>query len=413
MVAQHIFVLIGVDNQLSIAEVISVMQSNGVEVEFIERVGRIALFTAFRAGTRISILPGLERLGWSFKIGRLSDSIPSGEHSIEDYQDATKNIEFPEPLAEKSRWGISVFSPSKSVDPSIFSRMKGLVASHLKENGVKKTKFVPTDVVSESFREVSCASIIRNNLLRRGFEVLIIDIGDKLHFGLTEWAVDTVAFKARDLSRPRQRFEYSIPPRLARAMINLTGVKKGDVVLDPFCGFGTILQEALLLGLKPIGVDIDDKCVSATQKNLSWIKKTAGITLPGEHVMIGDATHLGSLIPKQSVDAIVTEPILVPRLLRSPSAKKARSILKKTENLYIAAIQEMAKTVKVTGKMALIAPFIVPSDGNRVSLDLERAFNDAGLRKFKLQGIPLTSPIAVITKREFRVSRELHFLEKA
>jgi len=413
LVAQPIFVLIGVDNNLSLAEVISVMQLNGVEVEFIEHSGRIALFKALRAGTRISILPGLERLGWSFKIGRLSDSIPSGKHSIEEYQDATKNIEFPTPLAEKSRWGISVFSPSKSVDPYILSSMKHLVAGHLKENGVKKTKFVPTDVVSESFREVSCASIIRNNLLRRGFEVLIIDIGEKLHFGLTEWAVDTVAFKARDLFRPRQRFEYSIPPRLARAMINITGVKKGDVVLDPFCGFGTILQEALLLGLKPIGVDIDNKCVSATQTNLSWIKKTADIVLPRDHVMMGDATHLGSLIPKQSVDAIVTEPILVPRLLKSPSVKKARSILEKTENVYTDAIPEMAKTLKVTGKMAMIAPFIVPSNGSRVSLDLERAFDDAGLRKLKFQAIHLTSPITVITKREFRISRELHFLEKA
>jgi tRNA G10 N-methylase Trm11 len=196
-------------------------------------------------------------------------------------------------------------------------------------------------------------------------------------------------------------------------MINITGVKKGDVVLDPFCGFGTILQEALMLGMKPIGVDIDAKCVSATQKNLSWIKKTAGTPLQSDHVMMGDATHLGSLIPEQSVDAIVTEPILLPRLLRSPSVKKARSILATTESLYNTAIQEMAKTLKVTGKLALIAPFIVTSNGNRERLNLDRAFSDAGFRKFKIQGTHLTSPITMITKREFRISRELHFLEKA
>ncbi|MEK0325557.1 MAG: hypothetical protein QQN63_07615, partial [Nitrosopumilus sp.] len=85
----------------------------------------------------------------------------------------------------------------------------------------------------------------------------------------------------------------------------------------------------------------------------------------------------------------------------------------KTENVYMDAIREMAKTPKVTGKMAMIAAFIVPSNGSRVSLDLERAFDDAGLRKLKFQAIHLTSPITVITKREFRISRELHFLEKA
>ncbi len=405
--------MIGVDNNLSIAEFISVMQADGVDMECIESVGRIALFTAFRAGTRISILPGLERLGWSFKVGHLSDSIQSSKHSIEDYQAAVKNIEFPEHLEEKSRWGISIFSPSKSIDWSIFQRVKDLVSSLLKENGVKKTKFVPPDVVSESFREVSCASIFRNNILHSGFELLIIVAGEKVHFGITKWAVNTIAFKKRDLSRPKQRFEYSIPPRLARAMINLTGVKKGDVVLDPFCGFGTILQEALLLGLKPIGVDIDKRCVSATKKNLSWIKKTAGVALPRDDVLIGDAMHLGSLIPKQSVDAVVTEPILVPRLLKSPSVKKARTILENAEMLYISAIKEMADTIKMSGKMALIAPYIVTSNGSRVSLVLEQAFKDAGLRNCKFPGISLASPMRVDSKREIRISRELHFLEKA
>lgn len=389
------------------------MQSDGVDVECIESVGRIALFTAVRAGIRVSILPGLERLGWSFKVGYLSYSIQSSKYSIEDYRSAVKNIDFPAGLAEKSPWGISVFSPSKSVDWRIFSHVKDLVSSHLKEIGVKKTKFVLPDVVSELFREVSCASIYRNNLLHRGFEVLIIALGEKVYFGITKWAVDTIAFKRRDLSRPSQRFEYSIPPRLARAMINLTGIERGGVILDPFCGFGTILQEALLLGLKPIGVDIDKKCISATQNNLSWIKKTARVVLPSDQVMKGDATHLSSFIPKQSVDAIVTEPILVPPLLRSPSLKKAKTLLEGAEKLYISAIKEMANTIKMSGKIVLIAPYIVTSNGNRVGLVLEQAFNDAGLRKCKIPGIPLSYPMSVITKKEMRIRRELHLLEKA
>jgi len=56
-------------------------------------------------------------------------------------------------------------------------------------------------------------------------------------------------------------------PRLARAMVNLTGISKG-VLLDPFCGSGGILIEAGLRGLKPTGVDISTAMLERAKKNL-------------------------------------------------------------------------------------------------------------------------------------------------
>ena len=46
-------------------------------------------------------------------------------------------------------------------------------------------------------------------------------------------------------------------PQLVKALLNYAGVNKGDVILDPFCGSGTTLVEARLLGLNSIGVDIN------------------------------------------------------------------------------------------------------------------------------------------------------------
>lgn len=43
--------------------------------------------------------------------------------------------------------------------------------------------------------------------------------------------------------------------------------KKGDVVLDPFCGSGTTNLSALALGRKTIGYDIEQKYVAIAQKN--------------------------------------------------------------------------------------------------------------------------------------------------
>ncbi|MBW2982268.1 methyltransferase domain-containing protein [Candidatus Woesearchaeota archaeon] len=63
----------------------------------------------------------------------------------------------------------------------------------------------------------------------------------------------------------------SLNPRLARALINLTGIKKGKI-LDPFCGSGGILIEAGLTNLKPIGYDIDKIMLKRTEINLKYYK---------------------------------------------------------------------------------------------------------------------------------------------
>ncbi len=56
-------------------------------------------------------------------------------------------------------------------------------------------------------------------------------------------------------------------PRLARAMVNLSGA---DKILDPFCGAGGILIEAGLCGLSCIGFDIDEKMLERARKILDF-----------------------------------------------------------------------------------------------------------------------------------------------
>ncbi len=66
----------------------------------------------------------------------------------------------------------------------------------------------------------------------------------------------------------------SLQPKLARAMINLTGIKSGKII-DPFCGSGGILLEASLMNLKPIGYDIDPDMIKRTNANLKHFKQKA------------------------------------------------------------------------------------------------------------------------------------------
>lgn len=49
-------------------------------------------------------------------------------------------------------------------------------------------------------------------------------------------------------------------PQMIRALLNIIGLKDGDVVLDPFSGSGTTALEAQLLGINFIGIDISPLC---------------------------------------------------------------------------------------------------------------------------------------------------------
>ncbi|MEM3127243.1 MAG: methyltransferase domain-containing protein, partial [Candidatus Woesearchaeota archaeon] len=71
--------------------------------------------------------------------------------------------------------------------------------------------------------------------------------------------------------KPHKRpicFPFSLKPKIARAMINLTGAKRGETILDPFCGTGGLLLEAGLIGCRVEGIDIDPRMIETCKRNL-------------------------------------------------------------------------------------------------------------------------------------------------
>jgi tRNA (guanine10-N2)-dimethyltransferase len=101
--------------------------------------------------------------------------------------------------------------------------------------------------------------------------------------------------------RPRKRAVFhpsTMPPKLARCLVNLSEVRDGEVFLDPFCGVGGIAIEASLLGCNVVGVDALSRMVRSARRNLSHF----GLKSYG--LIRGDARN----IPLRTVDAIATDP---------------------------------------------------------------------------------------------------------
>ena len=50
-------------------------------------------------------------------------------------------------------------------------------------------------------------------------------------------------------------------PQMIRALLNVIGAKRKDVILDPFIGSGTTALECQLLGIDTMGLDVSQVCV--------------------------------------------------------------------------------------------------------------------------------------------------------
>ena len=152
----------------------------------------------------------------------------------------------------------------------------------------------------------------------------------------------------------------------ANAKCQMSNVK--CQVLDPFCGCGTILAEAMMLGYKTIGGDISSKLTAATEKNLAWLCETYGLTSDYK-IFQTDATHISEKI--SGVDVIVTEPFLGPNLEgeKKLSFQEIKNIVRGLEKLYVGCFSDWRKVLNKGGTVAFIFPVFGSGDFVKKVLD--------------------------------------------
>jgi len=120
----------------------------------------------------------------------------------------------------------------------------------------------------------------------------------KMVFGLKIAAICPKPFGER---RPRKKPFFhpsAMPSKLARCMINLAHAKQNDVVLDPFCGTGSTLIEATLIGCRTLGLDAQLKMLKGCKKNLEYFN------IKSEGLILADARKH----PITKTNCVVTDP---------------------------------------------------------------------------------------------------------
>ncbi len=128
----------------------------------------------------------------------------------------------------------------------------------------------------------------------------------------------------------------ALKPTIAAAMARLCGVKKGDAVIDVFCGSGTILCESVFKGAVVFGSDIDDKSVTYTIQNLKAL-----IDIKEGMIRTGNAGHTNW--QDQSFDKAISN---------LPWNKQIK--VESLTELYISALYELRRIIKKNGVICLL-----------------------------------------------------------
>ena len=93
-------------------------------------------------------------------------------------------------------------------------------------------------------------------------------VSDRVHFFLGEAEMDRCQFEQRKVAERPFFSPISLHPKFARALVNMTLVKRGDRLLDPFCGTGGVLIEAASIGVRACGSDISPEMVDGCIQNM-------------------------------------------------------------------------------------------------------------------------------------------------
>lgn len=165
----------------------------------------------------------------------------------------------------KLKIGLSVYG--------INTNTRNMHATSLKLKKIAKSSGRSVRIIPNKELALNSASVLYNKLTQKlGWELLFVRDGNKTIVAQSIAVQDIDAYRRRDQERPfRDSRVGMLPPKLAQIIINLANPPRGRIVLDPFCGTGVVLQEALLMNYPVYGSDIDPRMIDYSRKNLDWL----------------------------------------------------------------------------------------------------------------------------------------------
>ena len=282
-------------------------------------------------------------------------------------------------IIDKSNWGISSYNEEYSHNATLNPQTLHLLAKKgFKSIGIKKAYFIPP----MEGNILTPQKLLRKKIIDEGIEFILWYRRNDIILCQTEEVINVDSFAKRAKERPHKRLLLLLGLALARTMVNLVSIEKNNhnlPIYDPFCGMGSIVQEAYILGLQAMGSDIDKSCVIRSKENLNWISQTLGKKFrkkygifPGDKIFEMDLTAPNFPLLQEFNGSIVAEPNLLTPLKTYPLIFEAKKMINQFEENYNRYLKEINQILPSSGICVLIFPQIHTAENIRLSLDIER-----------------------------------------
>ena len=353
---------------------ISVAELEALFGEVKQITGKLAVFHADKK-------PEIDRLGGSLKLAELIE---------------VKPLDYLRELAEgKITLGVSDFSRGASKKTATIESLK------LKKILVRHGRSVR--VVENKDAVISTATSLHHGLSGKNErKVELIKVNDEWYKVIGVQDID--AYTKRDQARPARDAKVGmLPPKLAQILINLCGdLPTGSRVLDPFCGTGVVLQEALLMGYQAYGTDINERMVEYTEKNLEWLVKSENMlsrAASGQPVATGDRRSSSlcqapdslercvfqisqgdatSFQWEQPIDAVACEGYLGRPMSAVPAEIKLKTEKQECKAIMVGFLKNLASQIKSGTPVVVAMPAWLREDGSYSRLEILDEITDMG-----------------------------------
>jgi SAM-dependent methyltransferase len=287
------------------------------------------------------------RLGGSTRLAKTLIRLPFSDwQKIADHliTNVPQHLEhFPE---GKLHIGLSVIGRGPS--PKVISATALSLKKSIRSSG-RSVRIVPNPTP-----ELNTAQVLHNHLTDpNGLEILVIPTGQETLLAQTVAVQDITAYAARDQKRPKRDARVGmLPPKLAQIIVNLAAGQDDAErwILDPFCGTGVVLQEALLTGYNAYGSDLEPRMVEYSRENLDWLLKQKDIH-GAFRLEVGDATTHGWTPP---FDVVACETYLGRPFSAPPRPEVLREVMKDVDTIHRKFLQNLARQTE-SGFRACIA----------------------------------------------------------
>ena len=306
------------------------------------------------------------------------------------YTDKWRNVD------HKITLGISTYG--FNIPPRAVQKTGIILKGSLKKSGVS-LRLIPN---TESALSTAVSHNNKLGLSDNKVELIIVKTKTSVIIAESRGAQNITAYTRRDHGKPkRDAFVGMLPPKLAQIMLNLALGSKNDapgLILDPFCGTGTVLQEALIRGLNVIGTDLSDKMVSYTQENLNWITKSHKHTGQIIEISQADATN-NQWSNAQQISAVVCETYLGQPFSAPPSPAKLKEVTGNCNHIISGFLKNIHPQLTPGTRLCIAVPAWRSKDGSLTHLPLTRDPSRLGF--------DLVRPPMIYSRPDQVVAREL------